>query len=207
MNKSLFQSCQYTISERGSRFITYAYPVSTENEITEALESCKKTWPDATHHCYAWRIDPEQVHEYTNDDGEPSGTAGQPILNEIRSWELINVLVVVVRYFGGTKLGKPGLIDAYRTSTRKCLEQADISTIHPVRKLEVTFPYSEQKTVNQLQHKYGLKKENEEYQAEVSWQLSCPQDKAENLISEIKHMTYRGINFKDLGSYYDKLKD
>ncbi len=205
MYKSLFQTYQHTISERGSRFITYAYPVSTEEEITESLESCKKTWPDATHHCYAWRINPDQVHEYANDDGEPAGTAGQPILNEIWSRDLVNVLVVVVRYFGGTKLGKPGLIEAYRESTRQCLDQAEIFVIHPVKKLEVTFPYSEQKTIDQLCHKYDLKKVSEEYQAEVTWQLSCPQDKAGNLISEIKHLNYRGISFKDLGNYYDKL--
>ncbi len=178
---------------RGSRFITYAFPVHNEDDITRALNTCKETWPDASHHCYAWRINPQQPAEYANDDGEPSGTAGQPILNEIKSGELINILVIVVRYFGGTKLGKPGLIDAYRTSARECLHQAEIAPIQPVYKLTLTFPYSEQKTIDQLQYKYGLIKTGESYQADVTWEINCPEAQYPNLISELEHLGHRGI--------------
>lgn len=193
MIKSIFKTHQSSFTVRGSRFLTFAYPVRDEEEITEALENCKEMYPDATHHCYAWRVDPERPSEFANDDGEPSGTAGQPILNEIKSHQLINILIIVVRYFGGTKLGKPGLIDAYRTAARQCLEEANISEIQPVQSLSVTYPYSEQKQIDQLQHKYGLVKTSESYQAEVCWQVMCPEDHYPNLLSELEHLKHRGI--------------
>ena len=167
------------------------------------MEKCKEIYPDATHHCYAWRINPEQPAEYANDDGEPSGTAGQPILNEIKSNDLINILIIVVRYFGGSKLGKPGLIDAYRTASRDCIAEARIKEIRPVYPLSITFPYSEQKQIDQLQHKYGLTKTSESYQAEVIWELNCPQDHYPNLISELEHLQYRGIVHKSGDKRYE----
>ena len=112
--------------EKGSKFIARAYHVETEEEVKEVLQLLRKEFYDARHHCYAWRIDPRNERTRSNDDGEPSGTAGKPILNQIFSFELFNVLVVVVRYFGGTKLGVSGLINAYKTSTRQCLSNANI---------------------------------------------------------------------------------
>ena len=91
--------------ERSSKFLSYIYPVRTEEEIREALEALRKRYFDATHHCYAWRLGPKGEHYRANDDGEPSGTAGKPILGQLLSHNLTDCLVVVVRYFGGTKLG------------------------------------------------------------------------------------------------------
>ena len=205
MYKSITSTTESTYTIRGSRFLTYAYPVTSETEINEALELCGQAWPDATHHCYAWRIHPEQIREFTNDDGEPSGTAGLPILNEIKSFELVNILVIVIRYFGGTKLGKPGLIDAYRTSCRYCLKQAIIEEMYPVRRFSVTFPYSEQKVIDQLQYKYGLKKYHEDYQMEVTWKVSCSEEYSANLISELDHLKHRGIVYEDEGNHFEPL--
>lgn len=109
--------------ERGSRFLAYAWPVENEGQVRELLESLRKKYYDATHHCYAWRIG---GHERANDDGEPAGTAGRPILGQILSRGLSNVLVVVVRYFGGTKLGVPGLIAAYKEAARDVLAAAEV---------------------------------------------------------------------------------
>ena len=100
--------------ERSSKFLAYAYPVRTEEEIREHLDALRKRHFDATHHCYAWRLGPRGERYRTNDDGEPSGTAGKPILGQLLSAEVTDCLIVVVRYFGGTKLGVPGLIAAYR---------------------------------------------------------------------------------------------
>ena len=110
--------------DQGSRFISYAYPVETEAQIKELVDSLKKEYHDARHHCYAYRLGLEGSRFRMNDDGEPSSTAGRPILSQIDSAGLSDVLVVVVRYFGGIKLGVPGLIKAYKTATQDALSQA-----------------------------------------------------------------------------------
>jgi uncharacterized YigZ family protein len=115
-----------TFRDRGSKFIGYAFPVSNEKEIKEHLQHLKKIHPSAGHVCYAFRINPLNEYWRANDDGEPSSSAGKPILGQIRSMELQNILVAVVRYFGGTLLGVPGLIHAYKTATSLALQLAPI---------------------------------------------------------------------------------
>ena len=110
--------------DQGSRFISYAFPVETEAQIKELVDSLKKEYHDARHHCYAYRLGLDGSRFRMNDDGEPSSTAGRPILSQIDSAGLSDVLVVVVRYFGGIKLGVPGLIKAYKTATQDALSQA-----------------------------------------------------------------------------------
>lgn len=113
----------------GSRFIGYLFPVSTVAEVENQLHQLRKSFYDATHHCYAWRIRNEQTGNRDsrfNDDGEPSGTAGKPILQIIESEQLENVLIVVVRYFGGTKLGTGGLVKAYGSTAKETVSQAEI---------------------------------------------------------------------------------
>lgn len=112
--------------DRGSKFVAYAYPVYDETACHQHLEAVKKLHFKARHHCYAYRIGLDGNNFRANDDGEPSGTAGRPILGQIDSFQLANVLIVVVRYFGGTKLGTSGLINAYRESAADALRQADI---------------------------------------------------------------------------------
>ncbi len=112
--------------DRGSKFLAYAFPASTAEEWQGCLEKVKKEHPKARHHCYAYRLGLDQNDFRANDDGEPSGTAGRPILGQIDSFQLTNVLVVVVRYFGGTLLGASGLINAYRSSAKDALQSADI---------------------------------------------------------------------------------
>ena len=110
--------------DRGSKFLAYAYPVITTIEIKEKIQALKKEHPKAVHHCYAWRLGTDDNQFRANDDGEPSGSAGKPMLGQIDSMGLTNVLVVVVRYFGGSLLGVPGLIAAYKTATAQALEAA-----------------------------------------------------------------------------------
>lgn len=110
------------LREKGSRFMAYAWPVSTEAEIREQLLVLRKEHPSANHHCYAWRLGADKQRYRVNDDGEPSGSAGRPILAAIQSCDLSNVLVVVVRYFGGTLLGVGGLISAYRGAALAALQ-------------------------------------------------------------------------------------
>ncbi|MBP5537561.1 MAG: YigZ family protein [Bacteroidales bacterium] len=110
--------------DQGSRFISFAYPVETEAQVKELVDSLRKEYHDARHHCYAYRLGLDGARYRMNDDGEPSSTAGRPILSQIDSAGLSDILVVVVRYFGGIKLGVPGLIKAYKTAAQDALGQA-----------------------------------------------------------------------------------
>lgn len=112
--------------EKSSKFLAYAYPVQSEEQIRTLVEALHKRYYDATHHCYAWRLGPKGEAFRANDDGEPSGTAGKPILGQLLSHELTDCLIVVVRYFGGTKLGVSGLIAAYRESATEAIAAAQI---------------------------------------------------------------------------------
>lgn len=116
--------------EKGSKFIAVAYPVKSEDEFKEAYADVKNEYHNARHHCYAYRVNPEEEEVRSNDDGEPSGTAGKPILNQLYSFELYNICVIVVRYFGGTKLGVSGLINAYKQATIDAINNANIKTEH-----------------------------------------------------------------------------
>lgn len=127
--------------ERSSKFLAYAYPVQREEQVRELLDSLRKRYYDATHHCYAWRLGPDGENFRANDDGEPSGTAGRPILGQLLSNNLTNCLVVVVRYFGGTKLGVPGLIAAYREAAAAAIAAAEIVQRTVDRTVRVDFPY------------------------------------------------------------------
>ena len=124
--KSISSLSEGLYKELGSRFIAKAYPVEGEEEVKAIVDSLRKEYHDARHHCYAYRIGPAGSIWQANDDGEPSGSAGRPILGQIDSAGLSNVLVVVIRYFGGIKLGVPGLIRAYKTATSDALCQASV---------------------------------------------------------------------------------
>ena len=127
--------------ERSSKFLAIAYPVQDEERIRELLDALRKKYYDATHHCYAWRLGAGGASWRANDDGEPSGTAGKPILGQLLSHELTDCLVVVVRYFGGTKLGVPGLIAAYRESAAEAIAAAEIVRRTVDRTIRVSYPY------------------------------------------------------------------
>ena len=121
-----FPSEPFLLKEKSSKFFGYAFPVDTEEEVKEILENLRKQNNGAGHFCYAYQIGVEKISYRANDDGEPNNSAGMPIYGQIQSFEVTNVLVVVVRYFGGIKLGVGGLISAYKTVAQMSLEQAEI---------------------------------------------------------------------------------
>ena len=131
--------------DKGSRFLAFAYPIYSESDVKPIVEALKTKYYDARHHCYAWRLGIEAsaggVRFRANDDGEPAGTAGRPILGQLLSRELTNLLVVVVRYFGGIKLGVPGLIAAYKDATADALASAEVVERTENREIVVDFPY------------------------------------------------------------------
>lgn len=127
--------------EKSSKFLCYAFHVESEEEIASHLERLRKQYYDATHHCYAWRLGPFGEKFRANDDGEPSSTAGKPILGQMLSHEITDCLIVVVRYFGGTKLGVPGLISAYKESAAAVIEAAKVVERTVDTHIKIDFSY------------------------------------------------------------------
>lgn len=136
--------------DKGSKFHSYLFPVTEEEEIREILHRIRKEHYSARHHCYAWRLGQEEPGFRANDDGEPSSTAGKPILGQLVSHDLTNVLCVVVRYFGGTLLGVSGLINAYRQSALEAIAAATIETRLIENEYELSFSYNELNAVMQI---------------------------------------------------------
>ena len=133
--------------ELGSRFLSFAFPVRDEHEIAQALSDLSRRFPDATHHCFAWSLGAAGERWRAWDDGEPAHSAGDPILGQIRSAGLTQVLVVVVRYFGGTKLGVSGLVQAYRSAARQALESATVIETDVTERWIITYPWKEMQRV------------------------------------------------------------
>lgn len=142
--------------DRNSKFFGYAFPVSTEDDIKNCLDELKKKHPNAGHHCYAWQLGTEKIRFRANDDGEPSNSAGQPIYGQIQAFDITNVLIVSIRYFGGTKLGVGGLINAYRTSAKMALEESDIVEKTIDIHFKITFGYDMMNKVQQVIKKNQL---------------------------------------------------
>ena len=142
--------------DRGSKFHAFAYPVNSEEDAKSLLATLREQHPRANHHCYAYRLGLDRNQYRANDDGEPSGSAGRPILNTLYSKDLTNILVVVVRYFGGSLLGVPGLINAYKTATEEALAQAKTITKYLCDAYEITFPYEATSEVNRILKNYDL---------------------------------------------------
>lgn len=168
--KTIKEKSEGLFKDKGSKFLSYAFPVETEDEIKEILIQIKKEHHSARHHCYAWRLGTEEIIFRANDDGEPSSTAGKPILGQLLSFELTNTLVVVVRYFGGTLLGTSGLINAYRTATAEALKNAKIETRLMEEKLTLKFTYKEMNEVMQI-----IKQENLNI-LDTRFELECELD-------------------------------
>ena len=139
--KTIKSPAQGIYKEKGSKFISFAYPVKTESEVKLLLEENKKEYYDARHHCFAYILGYDKSAWRLNDDGEPSGTAGKPIYGQLQSFDLTNTLLIVVRYFGGIKLGVSGLINAYKSAAKDALQNSSIieNTINELYKL--IFPY------------------------------------------------------------------
>lgn len=154
--------------EKGSKFIGLAFPVSSEKEITEIYEKVKRNYHDARHHCYAWRLGPDSTHFRANDDGEPSNSAGKPILGQIDAAELSNVLVIIVRYFGGTLLGVGGLIQAYRNAARDALNKAVVVDHYLYRIYRLDFNYEKMNVVMSVIKEMDLDQFGQVFEMECS---------------------------------------
>ena len=173
--KTIKSNIENEIEIKNSKFIAKIYKTEKE-EILNILEKIKKEHPKATHYCYAYN---SKNYKKSSDDNEPTGTAGKPILNVLEKEELENVLVVIIRYFGGIKLGAGGLIRAYTKATTEALKKAIYQEVQEAYKVRIQFPYSEEKNINYLiQEKNILKKE---FQENIIYECIIEKDKINNL--------------------------
>ena len=166
--KSIASEARGLFKDNGSRFIAHAYPVETEEEVKEIVAALKKEYYDARHHVYAYRLGHLGDKFRANDDGEPSGSSGRPVLGQIDSNELSDILVVVVRYFGGIKLGIPGLIRAYKTSTADALANAEIVEKIASKHYRIHFGYLNMNDVMKVMKDMGLEQKNQKFDMECS---------------------------------------
>jgi len=166
--KSIPAKAEGLFKDKGSRFISFAYPVETEEEIKDILTGIRKEYHDARHHCYAYRLGHLGDRFRANDDGEPSSSAGRPILGQIDSRGLSDTLVVVVRYFGGIKLGVPGLIRAYKTSSAEALDNAGSVEKTAGSWLEVSFSYDVMNDVMKVLKDMDVRQKAQDFGTECS---------------------------------------
>lgn len=197
--KTVTKQASDSYRDRGSKFIGYLFPAEDEEQFENSLDKVRSKYPDATHHCYAYRLYPNQPKEFAQDDGEPSGTAGLPILNQLKSAELINVGLIVVRYYGGTKLGKSGLINAYGYTAELCISKAVFGRIIPTKNLSIIYPYERQNEIERLKTTFDLIELDSEYLAEVTLTMACPIAKSTRLIEKLENLAHLDIRFEILG--------
>lgn len=165
--KTIAKPSEGLFKDKGSKFMSFAFPVESEDEIRNIVLLLRKEHHSARHHCYAWRLGYDKSVFRANDDGEPSSTAGKPILGQIQSFDLTNILIVVVRYFGGTLLGVSGLINAYRNAASDAILQAEIIEKLVEKQLLIEFDYA---VINEVMKIF---KEEKLQQNEPQFDLRC----------------------------------
>ncbi len=175
--------------ERSSKFLAFAYPVTDEERIKEILDSLRKRYYDATHHCYAWRLGAYGESFRANDDGEPSGTAGKPILGQLLSHDITDCLIVVVRYFGGTKLGVSGLIQAYRESAQAVIAECEIIEKTVDTNIRVEFSYIVMNDIMRIVKEENPRIATQNFDNLCSMTLSIRQSRAEGLIGKLNKIS------------------
>ena len=189
--KTLTKPSEETLyKEKGSKFFGYAFPVTSEDQVKEHIEDLKKQHHSARHWCYAWQMGKSYEHYRANDDGEPSNSAGMPIYGQLQSFDVTNVLVVVVRYFGGTKLGVGGLIQAYKTSAQMALEASKIvqRTINDTFILK--FDYPEMNIVMRIINDENITVINRKMELKCEFEISIRKTEAERIF-EMFENTYK----------------
>lgn len=180
--KTIRDQSEGLYKDKGSKFIALAFPVKDEGEISGHLDEVKKTYHDARHHCYAWALGFNAERYKINDDGEPSGTAGKPIFGQIRSFELCNILIVVVRYFGGTKLGVRGLINAYKGAALDAISNNSIITKTIRNHYRLYFPYPAMNDVMQTLKEYDLPQSAHQFDLDCKLDFSVRQKFSDEIV-------------------------
>ena len=180
--------------EKGSRFIGFAYPVKDEEEIKTILDKVRKEYHDARHHCFAWILGPEKLRYRVNDDGEPSGTAGKPILGQISSFGLTEILIIVVRYFGGKLLGVSGLISAYRRAAESAIRNGEIVERFILESFELSFPYPVLNDVMKILKDEDVSQSEQKFELECSINVNFRRSNKERILERFSRV--EGLKFQ-----------
>ena len=192
--KTISKPSEGIFKDKGSRFIAYLYPIQSELDIKDIIAELKSIHPKASHHCWALRLSQDRSIFRINDDGEPSGTAGRPILNTLLSFDLTNVIAVVVRYFGGTLLGIPGLINAYKTATMEAIQASEIieKTVDLVFKIE--FSHSVMNEVMKVVKDENIKIFNQSFDLNCTFNPEIRQSQVNKVIDRLEKI--EGLKWK-----------
>jgi uncharacterized YigZ family protein len=193
--KTITQPAQGSYRDRGSKFLSFAYPVNGENEVKQHLLALRKQYYDATHHCYAYVLGFDKSAYRINDDGEPSGTAGRPIHGQILSSDLTNILIVVVRYYGGTNLGVPGLINAYKTSAAEAITNAKIVTKIVREIYQVEFSYEMMNEVMKIVKEEELEVINNEFGMKCVIRVTIRHSESVRVVNRFSKLNQLVINY------------
>ena len=183
-----FPSEEVLLKEKNSKFFGYAFPVTSEEEIKEILERLRKEHFSARHWCYAYQIGTEKIQYRANDDGEPNNSAGMPIYGQIQSFEVTNVLVVVVRYFGGVKLGVGGLISAYKTAAQMALENATIVEKTINKHFIISFGYAHMNKVMRIIKEKNLQIVSQKMEMDCEIEISIRKKNVQNLLDTFESL-------------------
>jgi uncharacterized YigZ family protein len=186
--RTIRKNSQGIYKDKGSRFVSFACPVSEKDLIKEIIDNLRKEYHDARHHCYAYMIGLERSVWRVNDDSEPSGTAGRPILGQINSHELTNILIVVVRYFGGTLLGVPGLINAYRSAADDAISNAEIIECTVKDYFQIFFPYTGLNDIMRILKEENVDQTDQLFDLECSIRISVRSKTSEKLIGRLSRI-------------------
>jgi len=193
--RTLAARCEHEIDKiKGSRFIAWAAPTPTPAAAEELVAEARDAYSDARHHCWAYRTGEAGAVFRSSDDGEPSGSAGRPILQQIDSAELTGVAVVVVRYFGGTKLGVGGLMRAYGAAAAACLERATVTTVVVTRRVAFEYPYECTSAVEAQLKSYELEPRASDYGENVRCSLDVPAERVQAFLDDLNESTAGRLN-------------
>ena len=192
---TIAQAAEGLFKDKGSKFIAYAYPITSETEVKSLVASLRTEHTKARHFCWAFRISPDRSIYRLNDDGEPSGTAGRPILNTLLSTNLTNILVVVVRYFGGTLLGVPGLINAYKMSTQDALNNAIRieKTVNDIYK--ISFPYLQMNEVMKIVKEDQIQIRSQNFNEDCELHVEIRKSRLNQILSKFDHLDQVKANY------------
>jgi uncharacterized YigZ family protein len=192
--RTIQKSSAGSYKEKGSKFLAFALPVESETDIKEKLETIRKEYFDARHHCFAWMLGAEKKHFRAFDDGEPNHSSGDPILGQIRSNDLTNVLIIVVRYFGGVKLGIGGLISAYKAAAEDALKNAIIVEEEVKEKISIAYHYASTPEVMRLVKDFDLIILEQNFDEGCSMMFDVTLKNKQQLIEKIELLQVTGSN-------------
>ena len=195
--QTIEKESQGYFKDKGSKFYAFAFPIKSEDEVKEIILRLRKEHHSARHHCYAWRLGTEEITFRANDDGEPSSTAGKPILGQLQSFNVTNILIVVIRYFGGTLLGVSGLINAYRNAAADALGNAEIKQKIIEREVILDFTYNELADVMNIIKQENLTAIQSRFEEKCNLIFSVRKSEYEKVMKIFKNIY--GVNLKNHG--------